>query len=102
MHSRMICRQQSKVAEAQSAPLGPSIQGNSEAMAEFRGCFKEVGKPVDGGLLDLGDYLVLAAPNRYRKDTTDVIARQLVEFPYPNPIGIEFVLFDCYLAWEKS
>ena len=69
-------------------------------MAEFRGCFKEVGNPVDGELLDLDDYLLLAAPNRYRKNSSDVIARQLTEFPYPNPIGIEFDLFDSYLAWE--
>lgn len=86
----------------------------------FRGCFKEVAtKSQDGFLTVLGGaFLLLPAPNRYRKmgDAVDgavfswsqknwhhdaIVARQLSEFPdIPNPVGVEHDLFDVYLAWE--
>jgi len=86
-------------------------------MGAFRGSFKEHGRQLPDGRIDLGHAIVMPAPNRYRKmirkdasitsswgdgdyDNAAVIERQASEFPYPNPVGIEFDLFDVYLAWE--
>lgn len=87
-------------------------------MNEFRGSFKEITSPDSlGRLLVAGSYL-LPAPNRYRKmiehaecktswgegnfDNDAIIARQSTEFEWPNPQGLEFDLFDCYLSWGKA
>lgn len=81
----------------------------------FVGSFLSSRKLLDGRY-QCGRFTVLPAPNRYRKmistsgsvcswsggsfDNAAVIKRQSEDYAYPNPIGIEFDLFDCYLAWE--
>lgn len=86
---------------------------------DFRGCFKEVALHQNDGSMFICGYRLLPAPNRFRKmmtapenhvtswgeglyDLAAVVSRQSAEYPWPDPVGFEFDLFDSYLAWRMS
>ena len=89
--------------------------------AIFRGCFKEVVKRSPDGTLDLNGFILLPAPNRFRKllkapqgldgstiaksfgtfDEDAFMNLQKADYPdRKNPCPPQFDLFDVYLAWR--
>lgn len=95
-------------------------------MQEFRGSFKECWLPTGDGRFRVCDWLLMVAPNRYRKmrsspieciergsawnhlmgrleiaENDAVVAQMSKDWPdWPNPVGLQNDLFDEYLAWR--